>query len=421
MITAGKVREMSADWYCRIGEKKVGPLNGHQLKTIVAKGQLRPEHLVRQGSEGPWVPAGRIKGLFPKSPAGTQPQGQKPPPATAKPLPKAAAKPGTPPTAKAASLPSAAEAPAPPAADIPQELTLGGHKHHVEMNVGSLNIDAEPVDVSRRKLKRGMKGLKKEEQKKLTVLLLCFIGGGMGIGVITLIWAFASGQFSGTKPEESKEPIAPAAAADSGKVAKNAEKAEKKPVEDKEPPKDRWPRIKAKSTVGTVEVVVLTPKRGAPPKGAKTNRTDVLIVPVKLYLKQGEKKPVELKNWADEPLVDKVSLRDDQNRKCELLAQVADGDGDGKTISEKWLTVKLIFEPPSDKMKFLHLKLPAAPAALPGDGPPSIYYEIHADDILPEAAKAAKPEEDDSGEDSSKSDKKKSDKAKAADDGAKSH
>ena len=83
---------MSADWFCKIGEKKIGPLNGQQLKTIVAKGQLKPEHLVRRGSEGPWVPAGRIKGLFPEGPAGSaQSQGKKPAPATAKPLPKAAA------------------------------------------------------------------------------------------------------------------------------------------------------------------------------------------------------------------------------------------------------------------------------------------------------------------------------------------
>ena len=173
---------MSADWFCKIGEKKVGPLNGQQLKTIVAKGQLKPEHLVRRGSEGPWVPAGRIKGLFPEGPAGNaQPQGKKPAQATGKPLPKAAAKPGTPP--KAASLPTAAEAPAPPVADIPQELRLGGHhKHHVQLNVDSLNIETTPIDVSRRKVKSGMKGLKKEEQKKLTIMLLCLIGGGTTFG-----------------------------------------------------------------------------------------------------------------------------------------------------------------------------------------------------------------------------------------------
>jgi hypothetical protein len=41
--------------------------------------------------------------------------------------------------------------------------------------------------------------------------------------------------------------------------------------------------------------------------------------------------------------------------------------------------VNLVFEAPSDKMKFLHPKLPAA--ALPGDGPATIRCEIHPDDM----------------------------------------
>src|SRR5580658_8708996 len=150
---------MSADWFCKAGEKKVGPLTGQQLLAIVAKGQLKPEHLVRRGSEGPWIPAGRVKGLFPEAPAGDAlPQGKKPPQAAATPLSKAAAKPPLPPTAKAIGLPTAAEAPpAPPVADIPQEFLLGGYeKHHVEMNVGNLNFEMDPIPVSRRKVKAGL-------------------------------------------------------------------------------------------------------------------------------------------------------------------------------------------------------------------------------------------------------------------------
>ena len=94
---------MSADWFCKIGEKKIGPLNGQQLKTIVAKGQLKPEHLVRRGSEGPWVPAGRIKGLFPEGPAGKHRARSRPGHRQA--FAQSGAKPGTPPTAKAATCP----------------------------------------------------------------------------------------------------------------------------------------------------------------------------------------------------------------------------------------------------------------------------------------------------------------------------
>ena len=40
-------------------------------------------------------------------------------------------------------------------------------------------------------------------------------------------------------------------------------------------------------TVGNVEVMVLKPKRGAPPEGVKTKDPEVLIVPVRLNLKAG--------------------------------------------------------------------------------------------------------------------------------------
>jgi len=394
---------MSADWFCKIGEKKIGPLNGQQLKTVVAKGQLKPEHLVRRGSEGPWVPAGRIKGLFPEGPAGNA-QGQRPSQATGKALPKAAAKAGTPP--KAAGLPTAAEAPAPPAADIPQELRLGGHhKHHAEMNIDSLHIEATPVDVSRRKLRSGMQGLKKAEQKKLTVLLLCFIGGGTAIGLIVIIWAFATGKFSSPEPKKADLPAALAQAADSSKKG-GKDSAEKKPTQGKDKDKgkdsepDSWQKLRLPLVVGDVEATVLKATRGAPPKGAKTNETEVLVVQVKLNLKEGATKDVELKNWTDESFHYKLSLKDDQNKGYDLLDQVpADKASDSKTITKRWMKLDLVFEaPPDKKLKFLHLKLPSA--AFQADGP-VLGFEINASDIRTEEAKpekadkASKADEDD--------------------------
>lgn len=412
---------MSADWFCKIGDKKYGPLNDKQIKTIVAKGQLKPEHLVRQGSEGPWVPAGRVKGLFPAGAAGNAPsQGKKPPSATAKPLPKAATKPGTPPAAKATNLPTAAAAPAPPAADIPQELSLGGHHKHVQMNVDSLDIDALPVNVSRRKVKSGMKGLKKSEQKKLTILLWCFIGGGMTIGLIAVIWTIAS---SNSKPPDAKtsgsaspaSSAAPAPAADSGKkTEKERDTTDKKPAKEKEKDKEpeTWNKIKAPVVVGNVEVMVLKPTRGAPPQGATTKETDVLIVPVRLNLKEGATKKVELASWLDESFQKKVSLKDDQKGSYDLLDQVpADKDSDGKSITKKWMRVYLVFEAPTDKkVKSLRLKLPAA--AFQPEGP-ILGFQIYSSDIEPaKSTEADKPEkatksgEGDSEEAAAKNEKK---------------
>ena len=389
---------MSADWFCKIGEKKFGPLNGQQLKTIVAKGQLKPEHLVRRGSEGPWVPAGRIKGLFPEGPAGkAQSPGKKPP------------------KAKAGSLPTAAEAPAPPAADIPPELRLGGqHKHHVQMNVDSLNFDTTPIAVSRRKMKTGLHGLKKEEQKKLTILLWCFGGGGISIGLLVLIWAFATGKLSSTPKHEEKSnlPSELAQAADSGKKAEK-EAAEKKPVDEKEPA--TWSSVSVPMSVGNVELNVLKPTRGAPPPGAKTKEPYVLTVPVTLKLKAGKTKSVELTSWDDGSLKKKVLLKDDKGDKAtsyDLLEQVADKESDGK-ITEKRIKVQLIFDCPNVKtLKFLHLTLPASAFHVDGS---LIGYEIRPNDIQSAEAKSAEADkadkspksDEDSAEKTPKSEKKK--------------
>ncbi len=55
---------MAADWYLKIADKEVGPLSAHQLRTMAGKGQIGPEDLVRQGDEGGWIAATRVKGLL---------------------------------------------------------------------------------------------------------------------------------------------------------------------------------------------------------------------------------------------------------------------------------------------------------------------------------------------------------------------
>jgi len=352
---------MSADWFCKIGERKVGPLSGQQLKSIVATGQLKPEHLVRRGSEGPWVPAGRIKGLFPDGTVtgdGPQPQGKRPPQTTDRPLPKTAANPDIPPTAQATHLPIAAEAPAPPAADLPQELLLGEHrKHHVEMNVDRLNIEATPVVISRRKVKAGLQGLKKDERKKLTTMLLCLIGGGMTFALVAILWAVFSDKGDPSKSGEPKDLAALAQTSDSGN-----KKAEEKPKEvnpDQEKPD--YKSLSSETVVGDVVVKVNKPTWGAPPKEAKTEKAEVLTVPVRLYLKPGSTTPIALTSWTADSLKANVSLEDDQNTRYALLEQVAPSGSDGKTITKDWITVRLLFQARSHRnLKYLHLTLPAA-------------------------------------------------------------
>ncbi len=349
---------MSADWFCKIGEKKYGPLNGQQLKTIVAKGQLKPDHLVRRGSEGPWVPAGRIKGLFPHDASGNGASlGKKPPAATAKPLARAA---------KAGSLPTADAAPMPPS-DVPQDLLLGAHKHHVELNVDSLNIEATPMKISHRKVKTGMQGLKQEERKRVTVLLLCFIGAGTTIGAAVIGWQLLKSDPTVAKVEDLAKPsAAPTVAADSNKSAKDSAKnitvsnntasaAEKK---DKEPADGNWPRIMSDvKSLGNVDVLALKPTRGPPPEGTKVKDKEVLIVPVRLSLKKGAKNPVKLTGWMDDSLQGKVALKDDQGKSYLLLTQVPEKGWDGSRHYRRLAHRESCFRGP-------HRQEPEVPAAV---------------------------------------------------------
>lgn len=415
---------MSADWFCKIGDKKIGPLNGQQLKTIVAKGQLKPEHLVRRGSEGPWVAAGRIKGLFPEGPvAGAAAQAKSLPPATAKPLPKAA-KPVAPPTAKASALPSAAEAPTPPNADLPQEFTVGGHdKHHVEMNFDNF-IDATPPPISHRKGKAGVKskagikskasakGPKPSGLKNQPLLLGGIIGGGV-IVLGLIAWVVVSSMTAKPiKPQESKEAAAVPAADSGKKIAKDSGET-KKPAEKETAEKENWDKVPKASggdtPVGSVRVKVLKPLRGPPAEGVKTEDAEVLIVPVNLELAEGAKKSVQLTSWMDDTLKNQVSLKDDQDNSYELLGQAVVGGGDGKAIvPDTKLHLRLFFKAPTDeKLKFLHLKLPSTAFQPAG---PMIRYVINPNDIKPaapdKAEKATKSDVGDAGEDASKGGKK---------------
>ena len=54
-------------WYYEVEGQAQGPLTTAELKERAKSGQLAPGHLVRQGEEGNWVPAVRVKGLFPKA------------------------------------------------------------------------------------------------------------------------------------------------------------------------------------------------------------------------------------------------------------------------------------------------------------------------------------------------------------------
>ena len=60
---------MASQWFCKIDGRERGPLTSQALKSMADKGRIQPDDPVRQGADGSWVPASRVKGLFPSDQA----------------------------------------------------------------------------------------------------------------------------------------------------------------------------------------------------------------------------------------------------------------------------------------------------------------------------------------------------------------
>ena len=218
---------MSAEWFCQIAGTELGPLSSQQVKAMVAKGRLLPDDVIRRGTEGPWIPASRVKGLFPQqqgqSAPGTVVEKPSQTKKVAKQLPvarqaTAGAKPGadTPRPTRAAGQPAGkaapagkpapktdSKAPAPPPGEFPDELAGGIPAPERGLNFDRLAIDTStPLKIASRKSSRTA-GMKKEEHKKF----MLYMGGGIGIALLLtgiLVTAFLlSRGGSSTKPAEA--------------------------------------------------------------------------------------------------------------------------------------------------------------------------------------------------------------------------
>jgi hypothetical protein len=57
---------MAIEWYYSEAGQKRGPVSSAILKEMVAMGDLKPETLIWKDGLSEWVPAQKVKGLFPK-------------------------------------------------------------------------------------------------------------------------------------------------------------------------------------------------------------------------------------------------------------------------------------------------------------------------------------------------------------------
>lgn len=104
---------MASSWFVRGNGKVYGPLDSAKLKQLVTDGKIDQTTEVAQSQTGPWVPAGRVKGLFVQPPISPNPA---PPPRAPAPV----APPADPP-------PVVVSAPAPIVASRPAVKSRGGY------------------------------------------------------------------------------------------------------------------------------------------------------------------------------------------------------------------------------------------------------------------------------------------------------
>lgn len=64
---------MPTSWFVRGGGKVYGPLDSAKLKQLVSAAKIDQTTEVAQTENGPWVPAGRVKGLFVQPPIAPSP------------------------------------------------------------------------------------------------------------------------------------------------------------------------------------------------------------------------------------------------------------------------------------------------------------------------------------------------------------
>ncbi len=238
---------MGAEWFCQMAGRELGPLSSQQIKMMAASGRLQPADSIRQGANGPWLPAARVKGLFPA--AGNSParkNGQQAPaakkPASANPSANGTKRAGggqaaAPRSARAIVVPARqprqtqqpAAAPS-PAADFFDELACGIPEPKKGFNVGRLAIDSTPVKVAGRKSSR-VGGMNKAERTQMMRIMGGVIGGALVLSVIMVAIYLLRGSGPASAPAAPPQDVQAANAASTAPENKPAATAAPKPAQ----------------------------------------------------------------------------------------------------------------------------------------------------------------------------------------------
>ncbi len=378
---------MPVVWFCKISGNQLGPLSSQQLRAMVAEGRLAPEDHVRQGAQGPWLPAAQVKGLFAADePAAAAPEPRelpvaKPlersaadPPSKAKSAGPRAAKPPAPPVRRPAAgrpatsrMPQAQAppkaTPAPAAARLP---TAGGADHN-RFNVvtgagtpaaGTSGGSAAPAAFRNRRRNDAL------VVGSLVVLVI-------GLAVAGIVLALAT-RDSGESAKESAE-----AASDTSSPGSTIQPPEGTGPADK--PADRKWLDASKDTArqGDVRVKISSVVIGGPRVIQEAlglpgrPRREYLLVSIELE-NAGADRKLEHAGWGgNSPASSRATLTDSLGKTYRLKRfRGVPADGQPATASigpKEQIEDLLVFDPPAEAAEFLLLELPAAAFGQPGD------------------------------------------------------
>ncbi len=371
---------MANEWYVRIGEKEYGPFASAKLKQLADAGKISPETLVRLGTDGKWVPASKVKGLFESAP--TQPSASLPPPDA--PQPAIAPSPPPPPIVPPILTASIVEPPrSAPSQSVAVQVNVSQSRAAHSLGIASLVLGILglltfclpfiAIPLTALGLALGIGGL-----------FLAFARRGSGIGfsiagsavcalvlLPCVLFTFAVGTAisEGAKAIDEAGKKIEAASKTNQVVAENADGGEPAKLANKD--EIEWADAAKPVQQGDIRVSVTGVSVNRVPLlalGSEKTSSDQLIM-IRLRIENvGTTRKVEYKSWSGGAsiLPDAVAaLTDNLDNTYKRInfgfgTQVVGQITSESVYPEKAIDDVLVFEPPISAAEFLKLELPAA-------------------------------------------------------------
>jgi len=340
---------MAGEWFCKVAGRERGPLNSAQLKSLANHGKLHPHDLVRQGTDGPWVPADRVKGLFPDS-------------ASKQPLPVARPLDADPP---------GEASPEPPPIQIalrsPLKVEPNGANHDQPTRP---SIHVSPVVQALAK--------QSDNQRRMRTVQ---IAGMAFLSVVVIVLAVVGYVLwrQGAPPEEpaAATPLAAKPAAVAKKAEPPAAKSPPPAVAAKPKPaaEIKWYNAASDTASFPTEQVSVKVRSanvaGLASRFAVRDATKKYLVVTVMVQNHGTTRKLDFESWGKMgPASAAVTLGDEHGNRYKLIR--VQGEQSPSIYPGKDYTDEVIFEPPIDSAKTLRLVLPAT--AFGGKG--EVRFEI---------------------------------------------